>query len=506
VQQRLLRVGAMAGRVEFLLNELRRRRVFRVLAGYLALTFASAAARRPGLSGALVSRIGRSPATVALTAILFVPTLILAWIYDITSEGLRRTPPADATSDTPDTSACRLHRRAAVQEPHDRRGARVLQRRHHRGHHCPCQLHCGAEGDLATSVMQYKGTTEGAGAIARSLGVTHILEGSVRQAAGRVRIVAQLIDARTDEHRWAETYDRDLEDIFAIQSDVANRVARALEARLTTGARARLAQRPTTDMDAYDLYLRGRFAWNRRTAEALQESVRLLRRATELDPGYAVAWAALADSHIMLAIHGAVAPAESLMPARAAAARALDLDPELAEALNARACVAALSDFDFAAAEQDFAAAIRGNPQYATAYQWQAMHLHAPLARFADGRRALDTAREIDPLSPAIRVSGGVLAYYERRFDAAVEAVRRGADHVAILRLRLVHHGTRPAGRRRHQRRTGRTAAGARAFTWQRRRSSRHWPSPVPPRATGRAPASAWSRWRRNRGSAGCRR
>jgi tetratricopeptide (TPR) repeat protein len=269
--------------------------------------------------------------------------------------------------------------------------------------------------------MQYKGTTEGAGAIARSLGVTHILEGSVRQAAGRVRIVAQLIDARTDEHRWAETYDRDLGDIFAIQSDVANRVARALEARLTTGARARLAQRPTTDMDAYDLYLRGRFAWNRRTAEALQESVRLLRRATELDPGYAVAWAALADSHIMLAIHGAVAPAESLMPARAAAARALDLDPELAEALNARACVAALFDFDFAAAEQGFAAAIRGNPQYATAYQWQAMHLHAPLARFADGRRALDTAHEIEPLSPAIRVSGGVLAYYDRRFDAAVE-------------------------------------------------------------------------------------
>jgi adenylate cyclase len=229
-------VGNLAGRAEYLLSEMRRRRVFRVLAGYIALSFALLQ-----LADLVYPVIGAPEwafsATVALTVLGFVPAVALAWIYDITSDGVRRTPAAEQLST------------AAAARP----SLAVLPFRNLTSDAENEYFSDGVTEDIIarvsgigalrvisrTSVMQYKGETADVPAIAHALRVTHILEGSVRRAGGRVRIVAQLIDARSDEHCWVETYDRDLKDIFAIQSDVANRIAQALEARLTPGAQAR---------------------------------------------------------------------------------------------------------------------------------------------------------------------------------------------------------------------------------------------------------------------------
>jgi TolB-like protein/tetratricopeptide (TPR) repeat protein len=414
-------------RIEFLLSELRRRRVFRVLVGYLALSFAL-------IQGAdLVYPVlgfdsWAFSATVAVMAIGLVPALIFAWIYDITREGVRRTPSVLMPEPTSDGSVSRAHR-----DPPPRSIA-VLPFANYAAGTENDYFSDGVTEDIIgrlcripglkvisrTSVMQYKGSQAGLARIAAELCVAHILEGSVRRAGGRVRIAAQLVDARSDELRWAETFDRDMDDIFTIQSDVSSRIADELATRLSSEERSRLRERPTQNLEAYDLYLRGRFAWNLRTGEALEESVRLLIRATELDPGFARAWATLAEAYVTLGIYGALAPDEAMPVAQSAAARALALDPTLPEALAARACVHALWDYDLAAAARAFQSLIRSHPQDGISFQWYALNVQVPRGEFEEASRILEAALELDPLSPIIQAGTGVLAYYSREFASAV--------------------------------------------------------------------------------------
>src|SRR5881227_338290 len=183
-----------------------------------------------------------------------------------------------------------------------------------------------------TSTQHYKSSPENLPAIAKQLGVMHILEGSVQKASDQVRVNVQLINALTDAHLWADTYDRKLTDIFAVESEIAKTIAETLQARLSGSEKSSIAKAPTANPEAYELYLKGRFFWNKRTGDDLRKSIEYFDQAIAKDPSYALAYAGLADAYVLLRFYGGASPAESVVPAEAAAKKALELDDSLAEA------------------------------------------------------------------------------------------------------------------------------------------------------------------------------
>jgi len=278
------------------------------------------------------------------------------------------------------------------------------------------------------SVMQYKSTEKNLRQISQELGVTTVIEGSVRRAADRVRITAQLVDARTDQHLWAENYDRELTDIFAIQSDVALRIADALKATLSPDVRARIKREPTGDLEAHNSYLLGKFYWNKRTGEGFQRAIEHFEGAIELDPDYAIAYSGLADCYNLLPFYGDAHPGQAHPKARAAALKALEIDDTLAEAHTSYAFVESWYDWDWSRAEAAFESAIALNPSYAQAHHWHAWYLtarqqpHQAIAR-------VTTALSLDPLSLIINTDMGDLYYYARTYDEAI------AQHEKTLQM-----------------------------------------------------------------------
>jgi TolB-like protein/Flp pilus assembly protein TadD len=275
-----------------------------------------------------------------------------------------------------------------------------------------------------TSVMPYKKTAKNLREIGRELGVATILEGSVRRAGNKVRISVQLIDAGSDEHLWAETYDRELADIFAIQSDVAQQIAEALKAHVSPEERERIERRPTTNLEAYQAYLRGMFLWNQRTDAAVNAGIEQFRRAIELDPGYAPAHVGLADSCIVLGNFGTYRSDRIYPTAKAAALRALELDDTLGDAHASLAQVKMNYDWDWAGAERAFRRAIELRPGSATAHHWYALYLSA-MGRFDEALAELRQARELDPLSAAIGSNEAAILFSARRYEEALTAVRQ---------------------------------------------------------------------------------
>jgi serine/threonine-protein kinase len=252
-----------------------------------------------------------------------------------------------------------------------------------------------------TSVMRYKGREESLKAIGATLGVGTILEGSVRRAGNRVRIVAQLIDAETDEHLWAETYDRELTDIFAIQSDVAMQIAAALETELTADEQARIEKEPTRDLDAYQLYLKGRHCFSRFTHEGFSQGVEYFQQAIDRDPDYALAYANMAVCYIALGMgHGAgtLKPGDAYPKANAAAAKALQLDSELGEAHASLGFTKCVYDFDWEGAERTFSRALELNPNAADTHDMYGLLLAAQ-ERYDEALAAQRRSQELDPLT-----------------------------------------------------------------------------------------------------------
>lgn len=273
-----------------------------------------------------------------------------------------------------------------------------------------------------TSVMQYKRTQKNVREIGRELGVATILEGSVRKAGNKVRISVQLIDAGTDEHLWSETYDRELTDIFAIQSDVARQITDALKAQVSAEERARLDHRPTDNLEAYQAYLRGRFLWNQRTDEGVNAAIDLFRRATALDQRYAPAYVGLADAYIVLGNFGTYRPNSIYPEGKAAALRALQIDASLGEAYASLGNIKANYDWDWSGAERAFVKAIELRPSYANAHHWYALYL-GTRGRPEEALREIRRARELDPLSPAITSNVAATFFTSRRYDEALAAV-----------------------------------------------------------------------------------
>ena len=235
--------------------------------------------------------------------------------------------------------------------------------------------------------------------IAKQLGVTHILEGSVQKANDQVRVNVQLINAMTDAHLWADIYDRKLTDIFAVESDIAKSIADTLQAKLSSSAEHVLASRPTENPEAHELYLKGRYFWNRRTGENLKKAADYFQQAIGKDPRYALAYSGLADCHVLLPAYPELGsnPRDELPKALEAARKAVELDDTLAEAHTSLARALA-SDLQLSAAMSEFKRAIELNPNYATAHQWFGECLQSQ-GRVEEALAELKRAQELDPLS-----------------------------------------------------------------------------------------------------------
>jgi TolB-like protein len=273
--------------------------------------------------------------------------------------------------------------------------------------------------------------------ISRTSVMQYLLEGSARKAEDRVRLTVQLIDADRDEHVWADEYDRDLTaaHLFAIQSEIAERVASALEVELTASERERIERHPTENLTAYDLYLLGRYYWNQLDADGLERAVEYFERALDLDPNFALAYSGLADTYMIQTQGWGLAPRDVFPKAREAAARALELDPTLAEAHTSLGGVQLFYDWDFEAAEAAFRRAIEINPNYAPAPHWLAISLMAR-SRFAEADQAVRRALALDPQSPYVKMNVGYLLYVSRQYDQALEVYSDAvqADPNALVR------------------------------------------------------------------------
>ncbi|MGD0792768.1 MAG: protein kinase [Terriglobales bacterium] len=275
-----------------------------------------------------------------------------------------------------------------------------------------------------TSIMHYKGTSETLPQIARELGVDGIVEASVMRSGSRVRMTAQLIEAREDRHLWARNYERDMTDVLALQSELVQAIAGEIRVQLTPQENERLKAARRVNPEAYEAYLKGRFYWNKRAGQDITKSIEYFQHAIEIDPDYALAYVGLADSYALLPDFGDARPREAIPKARAAAAKAIEIDDALAEAHAPLAYISAYYDYDWAAAEREFKRAVELNPGDATAHHWYALCLLF-LGRHDEATAEIERARSLDPLSLAINTSVGTVLFYSRHYDSAIEQYRK---------------------------------------------------------------------------------
>jgi adenylate cyclase len=277
-----------------------------------------------------------------------------------------------------------------------------------------------------TSIMQYKGTVKPMRQIGEELGVATILEGSVRHAGQRVRITAQLIDADTDEHLWADRYDRDLEDIFEIQTDVAERIVEALRLKLTSRERSRLSEKPTEDVEAYQWYLKGRHFLSRRTEATLRQAIDRFRKAVTADPGFAQAWVGLADGLTLRTHYSSTPVSEVVGEARAAAEKALALDPRMGEA-HVSLGLLAMTEWKWDEADRHYQRGLELSPGYVTGYHWYG-NLLQTTGRMEEAIVTLRRALEMDPLSLPVQMALGVSLNFAGQDDEALEIYRKSIE------------------------------------------------------------------------------
>ena len=277
-----------------------------------------------------------------------------------------------------------------------------------------------------TSTQHFKSTPDNLPQIAKQLGVAHILEGSVQKSGEQVRVNVQLINALTDAHLWGDTYDRKLTDIFAVESEIAKTIAETLQARLTGSEKTLITKTPTVNPEAYELYLKGRFFWNKRTGADLLKSIDYFKQAVEKDQKYALAYAGLADAYVLLPPYGAASPSESFPQAEAAARKALELDDTLAEAHTSLGQVLLFYDLDFAGSTMEFERALSLDPNYATAHHWYGGG--GPLLALGQFDRAIKEGKravELDPLSLINNADLGWLYFNARRYNEAEAQARK---------------------------------------------------------------------------------
>jgi TolB-like protein/tetratricopeptide (TPR) repeat protein len=279
-----------------------------------------------------------------------------------------------------------------------------------------------------TSTQRFKSAPDNLPQIGKQLGVMHILEGSVQKASDQVRVNVQLINAMTDAHLWADTFDRRLTDIFAVESEIAKTIADTLQARLSGAEKHAMSKQPTANPEAHELYLRGRFFWNKRTAADLRRSIDFFNEAIAKDPNYAPAYAGEAQAWSLLSAYNAASPADSYPQAEAFAKKALAIDETSAEALVGLASFKARYQFDVPGALKDYERAIQLNPNDATAHHWLGGDCFAATGQHAREVAELKRALELDPLSLIINSNLGVAYTRAGRLEEAVAQFRKAIE------------------------------------------------------------------------------
>jgi serine/threonine-protein kinase len=275
-----------------------------------------------------------------------------------------------------------------------------------------------------TSSFNLKGTTKSIPEIGESLRVATVLEGSVRQAGTRLRITAQLVSAKDGYHLWSQRWDREMEDVFAIQDEIAHAIVNTLKVTLFGGADQLIVKPGTSNPEAYELYLKGRYFWGKRTRDGFRKGVEHFERAIAIDGNYALAYAGLADSYSLLGWYRYHASEKVYHAAKAAAERAVQIDPTLAEGHTSLAYAEFLYGWDWARAEAAFERAIRANPGYPTARHWYGEFLMAQ-ARFEEAQEELARGQVLDPLSLSMGTGAGWVLYFMGRYDEAIAQYER---------------------------------------------------------------------------------
>jgi TolB-like protein/DNA-binding winged helix-turn-helix (wHTH) protein/Flp pilus assembly protein TadD len=292
-----------------------------------------------------------------------------------------------------------------------------------------------------TSVMHFKNSPATVEQIGRELQVQYVLEGSVRRDPDRVRVTVQLIQTKDQTHVWAREYDRELTNSLFLQGEIAGEVADQIQSTL---GRVKISDQTlastTKNYEAYELYLKGQYSFNKRGAENLQEAIAYFQQAADKDPGYARAYAGLANSYALMSGYSVGLQNEFMPKARAAVERALEIDPNLAEAHTGLALIVQLNDWDWQTSEKEFQRAIELNPNYATAHHWYAEHLSL-LGRFDEALQESETARTLDPLSPIIAVDNGDILYLSRQYERAIQKLRSVEKmEPSLMRAHIVIH------------------------------------------------------------------
>ncbi len=436
-------------RLKLLYDETRRRRLFRAVVVYLLVGLATL----EGVSnlGSALNFPGWTDTFVAVLLLVGFPVVVLVgWFYDVTAAGVIRTEPIMSSSDPirnetsngPAPMAAGARNAQLPSKAPDRKSIAVLP-----------FVDMSPDGDqeyfgdgiaeeiinaltriddlhvmARTSSFAFKGRDDEARVIGARLNVGCLLEGSVRRAGDHVRITAQLIDVAQGYHLWSERYDREMEDVFAIQDEVARAIVETLKAKLGSEADTPIVKPGTDDMEAYNLYLRGRYHWNRRTGSELERGIELFQQAISIDDRYALAWAGLADSYSILGWYRHLSSLEAYTKTAAAASAAVAVDDSLAEPYTSLAYARFLYGWDWSGAEDGFRAAIERNPRYAVARHFYAEYLMA-MGQLDEAVDQMDQAKELDPLSPTIGFGVGWAQYFMGNFDAAIKEYEKTLEH-----------------------------------------------------------------------------
>lgn len=278
-----------------------------------------------------------------------------------------------------------------------------------------------------TSSFFFKGKELDIQEIGLKLKVENVLEGSVQVAGDRLRVNAQLISVKDGYHLWSDKFDRRLDDVFSIQDEIAREIVRALKVRLLGEEEMQLTKKYTENLEAYNLYLQGRYFWNKRGRENLYKSIEYFEKALDKDPNYALAYSGLSDSYRILGNNGFIPPGEAYPKAREFVLKTLEMDKRLAEAHAALAGIKSDYDWDWAGAEEEYKIALQLNPGYGFAHQEYAFLL-SDLGRHEEAIKEIKTARDLDPLAPRITANVGNLLYFARKYDQALEELRKAIE------------------------------------------------------------------------------
>ena len=269
------------------------------------------------------------------------------------------------------------------------------------------------------AAFRFKGSNHDPVEAGRSLNVGAVLTGRLVKLDNRFVIKTELIKVADRSQLWGAEYNSSLADIFSVQEEVSKKISQSLRLRLSGEDEEKLARRYTKDAEAYELYLKGRYFWNRRNEEGFRNGIEYFKRAEEKDPTFALAFSGLADSYALLCDIGVVRPVDEMPKAKAAAQKAVDADPALAEAYTSRAFVRLAYDWDWLGAQNDFQQALKLNPKYPTAHQWYASYL-MQMGKFSLAKAEIEEAHNLDPLSPIISANSGLYSYYEHNYDDAI--------------------------------------------------------------------------------------